>query len=367
MRKLIKLVLAGLCVSSTACSQKAFADLEVEEFDTYIEQNKDKGVQIVDVRTAEEFAEGNIPNAILIDVKKDDFLEQATAKLDKERPVALYCRSGRRSVQAANLLTEAGFKNVANLKGGILAWKNKHSGQDISASQTEKTIDEFGMEKDQLTTKGGKSLSLHCIKHASVRIVYEGKNIYIDPVTRLGNWSTDYSKLPKADYIFITHEHGDHYDKAAIDALSKEGTTIVLNKRCGEMLGKGSVMSNGDKKTLTDDFKVEAVPAYNNTPGREKFHPKGRDNGYVLTIDNTRIYLAGDTEDIEEMAQVKDIDVAFLPCNQPYTMTPDQLVKAAKVIKPRILFPYHYGDTNVEQTVDLLKNESINVRIRSYQ
>ena len=98
-----------------------------------------------------------------------------------------------------------------------------------------------------------------------------------------------------------------------------------------------------------------------------QFHPKGRDNGYILTLDGLRIYVAGDTEDVPEMADIKDIDIAFLPCNQPYTMTPAQLVRAAKVIKPKVLFPYHYGQTDVGNIPSLLKDEAIDVRIRHYE
>jgi L-ascorbate metabolism protein UlaG (beta-lactamase superfamily) len=126
-------------------------------------------------------------------------------------------------------------------------------------------------------------------------------------------------------------------------------------------------MANGDKAEVCDNITVEAVPAYNNTAGREKFHPKGRDNGYVLNIEDLRIYVAGDTEDIPEMANLKDIDVAFLPCNQPYTMTPEQLAKAAKVIKPKVLFPYHYSDTPIRKVSMLLAGSGIDVRIRKYK
>lgn len=112
----------------------------------------------------------------------------------------------------------------------------------------------------------------------------------------------------------------------------------------------------------------EAVPAYNTTPGRDKFHPKGRDNGYILTVGGTRIYIAGDTEDIPEMKQIKNIDIAFLPVNQPYTMTPEQAIQSAKTIQPHILYPYHYGDTNINEVKDGLKNEKeIEVRIRALQ
>ena len=172
--------------------------------------------------------------------------------------------------------------------------------------------------------------------------------------------------MPKADYIFITHEHGDHFDKEAMKLLSKERTRIVLNKRCAEMYGSGLTMENG-QTYLFDDIKVEAVPAYNSTEGRQQFHPKGRDNGYILTLDGLRIYIAGDTEDIPELSSVKDIDIAFLPCNQPYTMTTDQLVKAAKIVKPKVLFPYHYGQTDVSVLPSQLKDVGIDVRLRHYE
>jgi L-ascorbate metabolism protein UlaG (beta-lactamase superfamily) len=133
------------------------------------------------------------------------------------------------------------------------------------------------------------------------------------------------------------------------------------------MYGSGEVMKNGDKIQITDDFTIEAVLAYNITEGRTQFHPKGRDNGYILTIDGLRIYIAGDTEDIPEMADIKDIDIAFLPCNQPYTMTPEQLVKAAKAVKPKVLFPYHYGQTDVTIIPSELKECGIDVRIRHYE
>ena len=165
----------------------------------------------------------------------------------------------------------------------------------------------------------------------------------------------------------MTHEHGDHFDKEAIKQLSNEGTRLITNRRCADMLGSGQVMANGDKLKIADDFTVEAVPAYNITEGRTQFHPQGRDNGYILTIDGLRIYIAGDTEDIPEMASIKDIDIAFLPCNQPYTMTTSQLVKAAKIIKPKVVFPYHYGQTDVSTLPSQLQAEGIDVRIRHYE
>jgi L-ascorbate metabolism protein UlaG (beta-lactamase superfamily) len=126
-------------------------------------------------------------------------------------------------------------------------------------------------------------------------------------------------------------------------------------------------MHNGDSVRMGPNIMLWAVPAYNITPGREQFHPKGRDNGYVLSLDGLRIYIAGDTEDIPEMEQLKDIDIAFLPCNQPYTMTVDQLVRAAKIIKPKVLFPYHYSDTPINQVLMKLVGSGIDVRIRDYK
>ena len=222
-------------------------------------------------------------------------------------------------------------------------------------------------ETDVFTTKSGKTVTFHALVHASIRIQYDGQEIQIDPVRKLGNKVIDYAAMPKADYIFVTHEHGDHFDKEAIKLLANKSTQLVMNKRCEEMYdGKCAVLQNDQKATL-GAIKVEAVPAYNTTEGHTQFHPKGRDNGYILTIDGLRIYIAGDTEDIPEMQDIKDIDIAFLPCNQPYTLTPAQLVKAARTIKPKVLFPYHYGQTDVSGLPEQLKGDGIDVRIRHYE
>ncbi len=222
-------------------------------------------------------------------------------------------------------------------------------------------------EMDEFKTPNGKTVKFHALMHSCIRIEYDGKEIQIDPVAKLRDRTVDYASMPKADYIFVTHEHGDHYDAVTLRLLSKENTRLVMNKRCAEMYGSGEIMANGDKTQISNDFTVEAVPAYNTTDGRQQFHPKGRDNGYILTLDGLRIYIAGDTEDIPEMAAIKNIDIAFLPCNQPYTMTPDQLIKAAKIIKPKVLFPYHYGQTNVSHLPEQLQGDGIDVRIRHYE
>ena len=243
-----------------------------------------------------------------------------------------------------------------NLKGGIVAWK-----------EANKPVTTDTYEVDVFKTKSGKTVKFHALVHASIRIEYDGKEIEIDPVTKLGNRTIDFTTMPKANYIFVTHEHGDHFDKEALKLLSNDGTRLVTNKRCADMYGAGEVMANGDVLKIANDFTVEAVPAYNVSEGRLQFHPKGRDNGYILTLDGLRIYIAGDTEDIPEMDSIKDIDIAFLPCNQPYTMTTDQLVKAAKTIKPKVLFPYHYGQTDVTTIPSQLQAAGIDVRIRHYE
>ncbi len=222
-------------------------------------------------------------------------------------------------------------------------------------------------EVDTFKTKSGKTVRFHALVHASIRVEYDGKEIEIDPVTKLGNRTVDFTAMPKADYIFVTHEHQDHFDREALKILTAQQTCLVTNKRCADMLGSGKVMANGDKLQLADDITVEAVPAYNITEGRQQYHPKGRDNGYILTIDGLRIYIAGDTEDIPEMASVSDIDIAFLPCNQPFTMTTDQLVRAARIVKPKVLFPYHYGQTDVSKLPSQLQGDGIDVRIRHYE
>ena len=221
-------------------------------------------------------------------------------------------------------------------------------------------------QTDTFKTKGGKEVVITAIKHASLRIQYDGLEIQVDPVAEYAP-ATDYSTFPKADVILVTHEHFDHFDRDAIAALRKDGTEIVANPAVQKMLGSGTAMMNGESRVIAKGIKLDAVPAYNITPGHTQFHPKGRDNGYVFMIDGLRIYIAGDTEDIPEMVKLKDIDIAFLPCNQPYTMTPEQVAKAARTIKPKVLFPYHYSQTPVKRVAELLAGSGIDVRIRNYQ
>lgn len=221
-------------------------------------------------------------------------------------------------------------------------------------------------ETEVIKTDSGKDIKINLIKHGTLSLSYEGYEIHIDPVAEYGT-PTDYASMPKADVILITHEHGDHLDPSAIKTLTKPGTTLYLNGRSFEKISQGEVLKNGDQRTLAHGIKLKAVPAYNTTPDHTQFHPKGIGNGYVLEIDGVNIYIAGDTEDIEEMKDLKDINVAFLPVNQPYTMTVEQAVRSARIIKPSILIPYHFGQTDVEPIKTLLKSTGIDVRIRNMQ
>ena len=351
MKKIITSLLALLGLA--ACSQQSYDNADTNAFATRL---TDPDVVLLDVRTAEEYNEGHITNAINIDVREDGFVEKVKSSILVGKTVAVYCRSGKRSANAAGMLAKEGYK-VVNLLGGIMAWKE--------AGMPVETRSDF--EVDDFTTKNGKTVRIHALVHASMRIEYDGKEIQIDPVTKLGEKTIDYAAMPKADYIFITHEHHDHFDTTAIHLLTGDNTQLVTNQRCAEMLGYGTVMANGDELQLADDITLVAVPAYNTTEGHQQFHPKGRDNGFILTLDGLRIYIAGDTEDIPEMAEIKDIDVAFMPCNQPYTMTVEQLVNAARVVRPKVLFPYHYGQTDVNGIPSLLEADGVEVRIRHYE
>jgi len=180
----------------------------------------------------------------------------------------------------------------------------------------------------------------------------------------------DYATLPKADLILVTHDHGDHFDPKAIALLRKPTTQIVLSAKCGAKLPEGLVMANGDQKTL-QGIPIEAIPAYNlvhmRAPG-SPFHPKGEGNGYILTFGTTRVLVAGDTENIPEFKAQKGIDVAFLPMNLPYTMTPEMTADAARTLMPKLLYPYHYGKTDPARLVELLQDRpEIDVRVRRLQ
>jgi L-ascorbate metabolism protein UlaG (beta-lactamase superfamily) len=224
---------------------------------------------------------------------------------------------------------------------------------------TAASIQAAEFEEDILQTSLG-DLKMTFIGHGTLMFSLGDTVIHIDPV---GHYA-DYAALPKADLILITHEHGDHLDAEVVKLLGKQGTEIFLTDACRAKLGTGTVMKNGDIREY-GSLKIEAVPAYNLDPDT-RFHPKGRDNGYVITVGDQRIYVAGDTENIPEMKALEDIAVAFLPMNRPYTMTPEMAAEAARAFKPRILYPYHYGNTDPQEVAALLEDTpSVEVRIRN--
>ena len=255
------------------------------------------------------------------------------------------------------------FLTIAMFAAMAVGCGGAHNGQ--AKEDTTIADSESLYEVDTFTTPGGKEVKFHALMHSSIRIEYDGREIEIDPCGKLRERTVDYTAMPKADILLVTHEHFDHYDSTTIGLLTAEKTQLVMNRRCVEMYGDGIAMKNGDRLQLADDISLEAVPAYNTTEDHLQFHPKGRDNGYILTLDGLRSYIAGDTEDIPEMGSLGDIDIAFLPCNQPYTMTPEQLVNAAKMVNPKVLFPYHYGETDVSEIPAQLPD--IDVRIRHYE
>jgi L-ascorbate metabolism protein UlaG (beta-lactamase superfamily) len=212
-------------------------------------------------------------------------------------------------------------------------------------------------EEDVFPAQGG-DIRITFIGHGTLMITYAKTVIHVDPVSMYA----DYATLPKADIILVTHEHGDHLDGKAIQALTTSRTTLITNQASAKNLDKATVMKNGDTRSL-DGITIEAVPAYN---PEKQFHPKGNGNGYVLTIGGKRIFVAGDTENVPEIKALADIDIAFLPMNLPFTMTPDQVADTARAMKPKILYPYHFGETDTNELVRLMQGEkNIEVRVRS--
>lgn len=209
-------------------------------------------------------------------------------------------------------------------------------------------------EKDSVVTSRG-NLVITFIGHGTLMFEFNNLIIYVDPVSRYA----DFSKFPKADIILITHHHGDHLDKKTVDTLRKKDTEVICTELCFRQLNEGSIMKNWDVKN-NKGIEIEAVPAYNlvhkNNNGNP-FHVKGECNGYVIKFGNKKVYVAGDTENIPEMKKLKNIDIAFLPMNLPYTMTPQMVADAVKMFNPKILYPYHYGNTDVNELVKLLKDK----------
>jgi L-ascorbate metabolism protein UlaG (beta-lactamase superfamily) len=205
--------------------------------------------------------------------------------------------------------------------------------------------EEKGLPGDQVPTANG-ILVVHPVNHATFLMQWNGKTVYVDPV----GGAKPFADLPKPDLVLVTHFHFDHFDPKTLEAIVPAGgkTVIVAPSTVAEKIPESlrsqvmvRILTNGEK-TEAAGIAIEAVPAYNTTPGKEKFHPKGRDNGYVLTMGGKRVYIAGDTEDTPEMRAIRGIDIAFLPMNLPYTMSVEKAAEAIRQFKPKIVYPYHY-------------------------
>ena len=213
---------------------------------------------------------------------------------------------------------------------------------------------------EEFTTSAG-TLKLTPIQHASLMIQAGGKVLYVDPA------QGKYDGLPQADYILITDIHGDHLAPALVDKLKKAGTVILAPSAVAETVKGCTVISNGQTKTI-GPFQVEAIPMYNLKPAANGtvFHPKGRGNGYVVTYGGKRFYFSGDTEGIPEMRALKNIDVAFVCMNLPYTMTPEAAADAVRAFHPAIVYPYHYSQSDLTPFVKALTDSGIEVRLRNW-
>jgi L-ascorbate metabolism protein UlaG (beta-lactamase superfamily) len=235
--------------------------------------------------------------------------------------------------------------------------------------------EEKELSGDRITTDKG-SLVIHPVQHGTFLMQWNGKTLYVDPV---GDGKT-YTTIPRPDLVLVTHSHFDHFDPLTLEALipTKVRTVIVAPKSVSEKIPEAlrgrttiKVLANGEK-TEVEGITITAVPAYNTTPGREKFHPRGRDNGYVLTMGGKKVYIAGDTEDTVEMRALKGIDIAFLPMNMPYTMSVPKAAEAIRQFRPKVVYPYHYrsGDktkADFEQLRKLVGEDSqVEIRIRNW-
>ena len=204
---------------------------------------------------------------------------------------------------------------------------------------------------DKVSTSDG-DVVIHPVHHASLLLGFGNTVIYVDPVD-----AALFADLPAPTAILITHAHGDHFDVPTLTAIAAGvpliAPQIVLDGLPDEMKQNAQLMANGDKGEVAG-ITLEAVPAYNTTEDRLKYHPKGVGNGYLLTFGDKVVYVAGDTEDIPEMRALTGIEVAFLPMNLPYTMTEEQAADAVKAFKPKIVYPYHYQGSDPKKFATLV-------------
>lgn len=223
-------------------------------------------------------------------------------------------------------------------------------------------------QPDHEQVNGGE-LTIQPIMHASLVLGYGNKNLYVDPA----GGANLFKGLPAPDMILITDIHGDHFDTATLNAINTNNAVFVVPQVVADKLPLGTdkqkimILHNGDSTSL-QDVCIAAIPMYNLPETPDAFHTKGRGNGYVLTIGGKRIYISGDTEDIREMRALKNIDIAFVCMNLPYTMPPDQAAQGVLAFKPNIVYPYHYRgqDVNIFKNLVNTGDKNIDVRLRDW-
>ncbi len=227
------------------------------------------------------------------------------------------------------------------------------------------TYQVFG--QDIIETKKG-NLTIHPITHATMVMEWDGKAIYVDPT----GGATAFEGMPAPSLILITDIHGDHFNQETLQALDLRNTELIVPSAVAALMDgikakKITTLTNGEK-TGWDNITIEGIPMYNLPETADSRHPKGRGNGYVLTVSNKKVYISGDTEDIQEMRQLKNIDVAFVCMNLPYTMDINQAADAVLEFKPKIVYPYHYrggdGFSNVEEFKEMVESKDKNIEVR---
>ena len=217
----------------------------------------------------------------------------------------------------------------------------------------------FGRDKkaatypqDTITARDGSTITFTFYAHASMGIEWNGVHIYVDPVGEF-----DWQSQPKADIVLVTHSHYDHLELSTIEQLQTPQTIVVCDKSSADAFEHDCItMLPGATSQPVEGVTVKAVAAYNISEGHTDFHPQSREDcGYLITLGGTTIYVAGDTEDNDDVLALEGVDVAFLPVNQPYTMTVSQAVRVVKALKPQIFYPYHYGQVDEVTDLEALK------------
>lgn len=231
-----------------------------------------------------------------------------------------------------------------------------------SALFSRSALAQDALQGDTLATSAG-DVTIHPVSHASLVLSWGDQVAYIDPVG-----ADLFAGLPAPTMILITHQHGDHFDLDTLTSIDADAPMLVsqtvFDGLPDALKASATVAGNGESIEFAG-VPVEVVAAYNTTPEREQYHPKGVGNGYVLTLGDKKVYIAGDTEDTQEMRALTGIDVAFLPMNLPYTMTEEQAADAVKAFRPAVVYPYHFRDSDVEKFKTLVGDAS-EVRIADW-